>query len=205
MRKIAVFRNAAGLCPFFEADRWEVHERKEAVWTLNREAHFARIDPGKIGQVRGRIEEILMLVIDCKVLAGGELGGVAYAMADRSGFQIFEIREVTPAILEEIWQEIINVDEENRDRALRATPKAPTETAIAGVYYLDLTTLQTEFPEVSSKKALMDFLGGTPFVELQVECRHTPPWLLRDPRFEVAEIKGDGGLTVVIRPKVCDQ
>jgi hypothetical protein len=48
-------------------------------------------------------------------------------------------------------------------------PACPVETDTPGVFRLDLIRLQRERPDVSSKMALKDFLGTTPFYELHLK------------------------------------
>jgi hypothetical protein len=75
----------------------------------------------------------------------------------------------------------------------------PVSTETEGIYYLDLVLLQTECPDVSSKKAMKDFFSNTPFLELHLICRHLPPWIEGDETLKIDAQPKDGNVYAIIR------
>jgi len=69
------------------------------------------------------------------------------------------------------------------------------------VFSLDLIALQNECPEVSSKKAMADFLENTPFLELHLVCKHIPPWIENSGKYNIKAQNIDGAVSAVITRK----
>jgi hypothetical protein len=180
MSRIAVFTNKdSQICDFFDAGRFLIFERGEAdtKWKTVSEKKFEKIIPSNPALTRRSTETLLPLIEGCDILAGGTLVGIPFSVFDRAGFHIFEIS----AINDEVFDGIIE-DVQIADAAIVAKEKIireakPVETSTPGVYFLDLIALQKECPEVTSKKAMMDFLKDTPLLELRLVCKHIPPWI----------------------------
>lgn len=89
------------------------------------------------------------------------------------GFAIFEVERFTTEILDTIlWDTKRNYAEEEEPQSI-----SPAETDVAGMYFLDLISLQIQNPDISSKMALQPFLSNTPFLQLTIVCSHLPPWI----------------------------
>jgi len=163
MSNIAVFANKdSQICDFFDAERFMIFERGEAGWKTICEKKFEKIIPSNPALTRRSTQALLPLIEGCDVLAGGALVGIPFSVFDRAGLHIFEIG----AIGDEVFNGIIE-DVQNADAAIVAKEKIireakPVETSTPGVYFLDLIALQKECPEVTSKKAMMDFMKDTP-------------------------------------------
>ncbi|MDR0904612.1 MAG: hypothetical protein LBN00_00320 [Oscillospiraceae bacterium] len=202
--KIAVFtRDGTELCPFFEANAFSVFARDDGGFRVEREEPFAPVAPAAPYELRERVSALLPLIEDCEILAGGALSGLAFTVFDRAGLHIFEIGELNDTVLFDMISEIISVGEtaQMREKIIRDAKPAPTGTD--GVYYLDLVLLQTECPEVSSKKAMREFLENTPFTELHLVCRHIPPWIEGDDDYQIDARPKDGDVYAVIRKRSC--
>ncbi len=147
--------------------------------------------------VRDKLKGLILVLGDCKVIAGGSISGLAYNILTRMGFYIFEISMVTEAVLDGIAGDVLSAPKE-------VTPAQPypSETETAGVYWLDLIALQTVSPEISSKKALKPFLESTPFVCLELLCSHLPPWLENEKGLKIQTFTEEGRVRVVIT-KAC--
>ena len=100
-------------------------------------------------------------------------------------------------------KDIEESDEKRRRKEEMIHNAGPVETQTPGIYFLDLGQLQTECPEVSSKKALLPFLSNTPFLELQLVCAHIPPWLETDDSYEKKVRNVNGKVHITITRKQC--
>lgn len=176
---------------------WQV--REEFPWRL-----AAGEDPL---ETRDRVRSLILELYDCRIVVAARLNGLAYHVFDRMGFQIFEAEELGESLLDSVYADVqAAADEAGAERA----PAGPAPCDDQGRYCLDLIDLQRRHPEISSKRALGEFLkNNRGFYELKVLCTHVPPWLetrlpgLRlDWRTEKLE---DGRLSVTIFHRTCKE
>jgi hypothetical protein len=178
MKKIAVFTDGnSALCEFFNAERFLIFERRGTGWEKTSEASFAKIERAAPVQTRKSTEALLPLLEGCKILAGGTLVGLPFMVFDHAGLHIFEISEINNETFNDIMEELDNADAEAAKAEAIIKDAKPVETSTPGVYFLDLIALQSEFPQITSKKAMMDFFKDTQFKELRLICKHVPPWI----------------------------
>jgi hypothetical protein len=204
MNKIAVFANEdSKLCDFFEASRFSLFERTGAGWEKTREANFEKIVPSAPASTRKNTEALLPLIEGCNILAGGALVGIPFSVFDRAGLHIFEIGEINSETFDGIAEDLCNADAAAAAKEAIIRDARPVETSTPGVYFLDLIALQKECPEISSKKAMMDFLKDTPFMELRLVCRHIPPWIESSGVYKVQTLGNEGGAVQAVITKRC--
>jgi hypothetical protein len=203
MSRIAVFTDKdSQICEFFDAGQFIIFEHDGTGWKTIKKVNFQKIIPSNPAMTRKSTEALLPLIEGCDVLAGGTLVGIPFTVFDRAGLDVFEIG----AINDEIFNGIIE-DLHNAEAVLVAKEKIireakPVETSTPGVYFLDLIALQKECPEVTSKKAMMDFLKDTPFLELRLVCKHIPPWIENAGQYNVQVTSDkDGEVQAVITRK----
>jgi len=203
MSKIAVFTNKdSQICDFFDAERFMIFERGEKGWETISEKNFEKIAPSNPALTRKSTEALLPLIEDCDILAGGALVGIPFTVFDRAGFHIFEIGAMNDEVFDGIIEDLRNADSEAAAKEKIIREAKPVETSTPGVYFLDLIALQRECPEVTSKKAMMDFMKDTPFLELCLVCKHIPPWIENSGLYNV-QVTGDkdGEVQAVITRK----
>ena len=204
MNKIAVFTNKdSKLCDFFEAERFLIFERTKTGWTQTSEVNFEKIVPSDPALTRKNTESLLPLIEDCNVLAGDALFGIPFAVFDRAGLHIFEIGEINDEIFAGIVEDLCNANAEVAAKEAIIRDAKPVETSTPGVYFLDLIALQKECPEISSKKAMMDFLKDTPFLELRLVCKHIPPWIENAGAYNVQTASDDGNAVQAVITRRC--
>ena len=205
MSRIAVFTNGdSEICDFFDAGQFLIFERDEAEskWEAISETKFEKIAPSNPALTRRSTEALLPLIEDCDMLAGGALVGIPFSVFDRAGLHIFEIAAINDKVFDGIIEDV-----QKASAAIVAKEKIirdakPVETSTPGVYFLDLIALQKECPEVTSKKAMMDFLKDTPFLELRLTCKHIPPWIENSGLYNVQVTSDkDGEVQAVITRK----
>jgi hypothetical protein len=122
---------------------------------------------------------------------------------DRAGLHIFEIGGISDGVFDGIVEDLRGADAAAAAKAAIVRDARPVETSTPGVYFLDLVALQKECPEVSSKKAMMDFLKDTPLLELRLVCKHIPPWIENSGSYNVRTVKDAGGVVEAVITRKC--
>jgi hypothetical protein len=172
MNKIAVIMNNYDEINSFESDAIiSMFESEGIHWRVS-ERIPVRIDfSQELSSLRKDIQKLILKLDECKIIVGKTISGLAYQIFDKKGFDIFEVEQFNPAILDRILSDVKSTTTEKKDVT------SPVETGVPGVYFLDLITLQQQNPEISSKMVLQPFLTNTPFLRLNVICSHLPPWM----------------------------
>ncbi|MDR3277771.1 MAG: hypothetical protein LBT12_03270 [Oscillospiraceae bacterium] len=202
MERIAVFLKDGALGDFFGANMFRVYSKADGEWKQERDTPFEPIAATSPAMMRGSVERLLPLIADCSVIAGGTLLGIPFLTFNVAGLHIFEIKETSGALFDEMMNDVRSSEAERRrlDGAVRDA--RPAETQIPGVYVLDLVGLQTEFPAVSSKQAMSEFLENTLFTELRLLCGHVPPWIKNGGKYDIQSTnKPDGSVLAIITRK----
>jgi hypothetical protein len=204
MGKIAIFTDGnSEICDFFGAERFLMFERGVDGWKPAGQADFEKIVPSTPVQTRKSTEALLPLVEGCDALAGGTLVGIPFLVFDRAGLHIFEIGGISDGVFDGIMEDLCNADAAAAAKAAIIRDAKPVETSTPGVFFLDLIALQKECPEVTSKKAMMDFLKDTPFLELRLVCKHIPPWIENSGAYNVQVIKDAEGVVEAVITRKC--
>jgi len=205
MSRVAVFTNEdSKICDFFDSTRFLIFERSEAgKWEKIIEKNFEKIVPSNPALTRKNTQVLLPLIEGCNVLAGGSLVGIPFSVFDRAGKHIFEIGAVNDEIFDGIIDDLHSADADAAAKEKIINDAKPIETSTPGVYFLDLIALQKEFPEVTSKKAMMDFLRDTPLIELHLVCKHIPPWIENSSLYNVQITEEKDGEVKAIITKKC--
>jgi hypothetical protein len=202
MCKIAVFTNKdSELCEFFDASQFLIFEKRADKWENTGKPEFEKIIPANPAQTRKMTSKLLQLIEGCDIIAGEMLVGIPYSVFDMSGKHIFQIDKIDSSEFDEMIKEIQNAEAQRDLKERIITETRPVETSTPGVYSLDLVALQKECPEVSSKKAMADFLENTPFLELHLTCRHVPPWIENSGKYNIQAQNSGGAVNAVITRK----
>lgn len=203
---IAVFlQDAIPAGSFFQTDEIAIFEKDEGIWTVTESIPVPAPLPGDIHALRSEIRQMVSRISEdpaCRAVAGGEFSGIPFSEFDRAGFAIFSISSISDTVLDGIVDDIKQaaVLRNKKEGIIRNTK--PVETDVPGIWYLDLAELQTQCPEVTSKKAMLDFVKTVPFLELHLVCKHVPPWMERM-GLEIDSEARDGNVYAVIRKREC--
>lgn len=203
MEKIAVISKDQELVPFLYCNLVEIFEKKGEQWKAVRTASFSPITGNTIEKLRKETEAIMSLAKDAKAVLCRELSGIPFSVFNQKGYCIFCSEKADQDTLDGMIKDIEESDEKRRRKEEMIHNAGPVETQTPGIYFLDLVQLQTECPEVSSKKAILPFLSNTPFLELQLVCAHIPPWLETDDSYEKKVGNGNGRVHITITRKQC--
>ncbi|MFT8317387.1 MAG: Fe-only nitrogenase accessory AnfO family protein [Sporolactobacillus sp.] len=201
MCKITAFLSAKGLCSFNQADRLIVFSKSGTGWIQQREIKLPMKPPASIREQRQRIEQLLSQIDDSRILVGQEISGIPYVVFDQAHFHVFQISKLSDEFFDAVVREVQSVESRQKATQKKFEHVAPEKTKQSGIYQLDLIKVQQDYPEITSKQALMDFLSKTSFGELHLHCRHTPPWIERDRRFTIEKRPAEHHEYIVVRPK----
>jgi Fe-only nitrogenase accessory protein AnfO len=180
MASISVILNSLGDTGSIwdDACRIQIFTHGTAGWEA-RESVPIRFDRTKpFASLRGEITDTAEKLGDAKILVAKSVGGLAYQIFDRMGFQVIETDRFSPRLLDRISSEMDEADRLRKDEeAVGRKVALPRETEMPGHFFLNLIELQQKAPDISSKMALQTFFDTTSFDRLTVLCRHLPPWL----------------------------
>lgn len=196
------------ICDFFEAEKFLIYKKKESsngIWDKVNEIGFDKITPSTPAITRKNVETLLPLINEygCTIIAGGGLYGIPFTVFDMAGLHIFEIKEINGETFDGIIEDLQQADAAAAKKEAVIKDTKPVETETPGVYFLDLVALQKEYPEISSKKAMMDFLANTPFMELRLVCKHIPPWIENAGSYNAETLNDKDGVVTALITKNC--
>ena len=204
MNKVVVFLDEElKMNNFYNCCQYVIYEKNTSEYNAQKPVNYAKIIPNSPNQIRRDVNDLINTIKDCKVAAFGEISGIPYLAFDFAGYSIFQISEYSEDIFNKILEDIENLEQENNKNDQMINNAKPVETDTSGVYFFDLIKVQELFPEMSSKKALLDFFNLTPFMELKLICAHIPPWIESDGRFNIKAEKTGNGFNAIITYKQC--
>lgn len=206
LKSIAVIVNdEQELSPFEKGSFINIYNKNNTQWQLFKEVRYYINTNMSLSDLRENIKSLIMELEDCKIIIGKVMSGLAYNIFDRNGFAIFEAKDITSSVLDDIYNEVSSLKAEAANS--KQITLSPVQTEENGVFYINLIELQTKHPEISSKKALKPFLETTPFYRLEVICSHIPPWFdIILPELNLSysiEENGDNKYKVSILNNVC--
>lgn len=181
--------------------------RTQTGWELRQEIDWRLTGAANPPEARDQVRSLILELQDCRIVVAAQLAGLAYHVFDRMGFQIFEAQSLSDRLLDEVLSDA-DGGEARADQS--EDPTGPVPADGQGRYFLDLIRLQERHPELSSKRALRDFLRtNRAMYELKLICSHIPPWLEEElPPLRLgcrAERLEDGRLSVVISRRTCKE
>jgi Fe-only nitrogenase accessory protein AnfO len=152
-----------------------VFRREKGSWVKDREMNF-KVDPAKgLGDMRGRVGELLKFMEPCKIFVARSVSGALFYELEKAQFNVWEIPGTPEAFLEQVWSE----DEKDRnDMAAPAVSEIPFPLEnTPGNFFISIKETQGKRPELSSKQILQSFIRGGKFATLEIICDHVPPWI----------------------------
>ncbi|MCX7714537.1 MAG: hypothetical protein N2171_02255 [Clostridia bacterium] len=184
-----------------------IFEKKNNSWSTIEKINYHISFSSDLTELRDNIRSLILRLGDCRVIAGKTVSGLAYSVFNRIGLYIFEAPEISDRLFDDILTDIQTAKKKKTD--FKNIPKEPISINNDGTYFLDLVSLQKAYPEVSSKKALQNFVMTSNFCKLDLICHHMPPWLesiLEKKRFTYELEKIDEHLyKAIIYKKGCDR
>jgi Fe-only nitrogenase accessory protein AnfO len=176
IEKVAVIMGQDGYIGVIESKSMiDLYTKTEDEWQLFNRVEVLIKDSSNIEEVRRGVRKTVLELEDCRIILGKNVSGVAYHILDRLGFYIFEADTYYPEMFDEIIYEVEKTEgEEDRGENIPIAPYSPNQD---GIYYLDLIELQNRHPDISSKKAISQFINNQVFMRFELICRHMPPWM----------------------------
>lgn len=176
-KTIAVYTKADdSLDEFLTCNKIDIYKKEESTWTKVNTIPMDFSKEMEAFSMRKYISEIIE-AIDSKIIAGGSLTGLPYQIFNNKGFDIFDICDLQNATFDGVLEDIKQNESIITSKSELPKNTQPVETDICGHYYLDLVSLMKASPDISSKKALMNFIQNKSFEELTLICSHIPPWM----------------------------
>ena len=177
--KIAVLTGKDGETgSIYEPGMVVLYEREEENWNVKNKIIFNVNTLNGMGAVRERMALLIENLGSCSVFFGKRVDGIPYSILKKSGYTIAEASGNPGEFLDELREMMIESKEkEAKKRKTEEVSIEPIAIGEEGCYFINLESIQTSNPGISSKKILMPFLRNKPFKELKIFCSHTPRWL----------------------------
>lgn len=199
--KIAVFVDANGVpANFYFSEKINFYEYVFDGWICFKEITLVTFSAKSAAQVRAEAIRRLKLIDECNIVASSEIAGIPFTVFDMAGKSIFTIDTITDELLTDISKEV-----EKAENSITRNNSVPVEHCESGYYFMDLISLQKANPEISSKKALKEFLENTPFMELTLICSHIPPWIENSGLYDITCKSENEHVTATIRKHLCNE
>ncbi|MFV0466260.1 MAG: Fe-only nitrogenase accessory AnfO family protein [Lachnospiraceae bacterium] len=204
MEKIAVFlNNSDRVDHFYQCVKIRTYIYQTDGFQRDEDILFQGITPQTPRQIMADTTLIAKLVANCSVVAFKDISGIAYSVFDRMNFHIFSIDDDNEETLLGIHHDLSELVELKKRQTELQKEQIPHETETPGIYFFDMLKAQKADPELTSKKALKNFLDTTPFMELRVKGAHVPPWIKKDDRFTISEQEISGAVYMIVTRKSC--
>lgn len=183
----------------------QIYRSGESGWLVEKAISWSLLDAKDMSEIRDKVRELIGQLGACNILICRKITGVAYHIFEKHGFELFEAEELVDGIFDQILADLDEAEE--TAKTLRSMPKEPICPNDDGVYYLNLIELQQQFPEISSKKAMQNFMENTVFYRFELICNHLPPWteelMQRKNYGYTTEILDDTAKRYIITRKAC--
>jgi Fe-only nitrogenase accessory protein AnfO len=166
--------------PLNKAGTVVVFRREKGSWVKDREMSF-KVDPTKgLGEMRGKVGELLKFMEPCKIFVARSASGALFYELEKAQFNVWEIPGTPDTFLEKVWSE----DEKDRnDLGAPAIAEIPLPLEnTTGNFFISIKETQGKMPEFSSKQILQSFIRRGRFATLEIVCDHVPPWIEMESR-----------------------
>ncbi len=205
-KEIAVCETDLGVVAgLSETTQIKKYRREQGVWEVVGVLPIPLGDISGIADLRSAVDQIMMLLDGCRILAASSFVGAAAYHLERNGVRLWESADADPFSLDDILAK----DETELEFA---DVSKPQESVVAdlgnGVFQVSLTDVQRQNGMITSKQILMPILSSGAFYELRIDCCHVPPWLegeLAGDRFEsrVEPLAGPSKFRLFLTKKTC--
>lgn len=161
---------------FFDSEYIRVFEKKNEKWEILSDIVLESEKIKSIASVREYYKFVGGSKINCEIIVTNKAVGIPYNVFECLGFSIWELKGEAEEHLDNILynEKMVQVKfeskkEENYYREINE-----------GIYEINLIKIQGEKPEISSKMIIRPVLKNKNFKELNIECCHIPPWILKE-------------------------
>lgn len=200
MKEIALCRDDQTLlCDFPSVRHVEIRKREAGIWRASRQLPW-QLGIGSPAALRDGLRALATELAGCRILLCTKISGIAYQELTKAGIALFEAKELSDGLLDDILQDVQN--RSMPPAPCQDAPKTPVSPKGDGHYSFDLIAAQLADPELSSKRALRGFLENQDFLSLELVCDHLPPWaeevLARRSLYHSIQPRPQGGLHIRI-------
>jgi len=171
----AIIGPAGDSIPLSEPGTVVVYRKARGSWEKDREMAFA-IEPARgLRDLRNKVEELKILLRDCRVFVAKSASGALFFELEKARFSVWEIEGTPAEFLDSVWRD---EKAEQAEECIFPDAGIPAPIELSpGHFTISIKEIQGKRPEVSSKQVLQDFVRKGAFDKLDVLCDHLPPWI----------------------------
>ena len=207
-KEIAVIVNEKGICSdFFNGYEVRVYVKKDSFCFERSIRNFYR-GKEQLAMLREDVKLLSEKLDGCKIIIGEKISGVVYHQLLSEQFIICEAAEVSETLFLQIEEDFMQIKTEENEVMLEEIRTKPEPCDSEGNYFLDFLKLQKYRPDITSKMALLSFLGNEIFQSLTIRCSHSMPWLelyAKERSMNLKVSRSQGITTVVLSHKQCER
>lgn len=164
----------------FEPGFLAVYEHENKEWKeLSRKENPVPSAEG-IAAVRQSLSNVVESLPDVRILIASDLSGVAFSIFEGAGFEIFLMKSDAVSALTSVRKTIMKDQEESKSANHVDISQLFEHGTNKGDFVVNLQQAQLTYPQLSSKKILLDYVKRGEFNRLDVIVSHTPKWFDRE-------------------------
>ena len=188
-KEIGAFVNEKGMTELLTQPCFlYVFRKQQGIWCKDREMPVNLGEAGSLAEMRGRVAEVVEFLDSCHTVMAEAFQGVALHEFEKADIGMWEVSGPPECLLDSILAE-----EETAAQETGLQTKIPfpvLENKGEGRVFLSIVEVQKSGGGLTSKQVLLPVIRQGSFKELEILCRHVPPWL------EAEAIKRDWQCTV---------
>lgn len=174
--EIAVFVDEQGeTASMYNQGKIRVYRKQQNKWNVTREMELFLQNALGLSGLRKSMEEVVNFLGQCKIFVAAGVMGMPYFALEKAQCSIWEFEGNPHQFLSYVLEQEEQAQAEKSKPSISVIP-VPVEQE-AGVYTINLKSVQENNQNVTSKQILIPFLNKGKFYSLEVTCSHMPPWL----------------------------
>lgn len=133
LKRIAVIVNEEEeLASFEKGSCINIYHKNNTQWQLLNEVRYYINTNMSLSDLRKNIKVLIIRLEDCEIIVGKVMSGLAYNIFNREGFSIFEAKDITSSVLDDIYNEVSSLKSESAN--LKHIALSPVQTEENGVF-----------------------------------------------------------------------
>ncbi|ADU27833.1 Fe-only nitrogenase accessory protein AnfO [Ethanoligenens harbinense] len=179
--QIAVIENNEGKThSIFEPGFLAVYEHENKEWKELSRKENPVPDAQGIAAVRQSLSDVVESLPHVRILIASDLSGVAFSIFESAGFEIFLVKSDAASALASVRKTILEDQKESESANNVDISQFFEHGTNKGDFVVNLQQAQMAYPQLSSKKILLDHVKRGEFNRLDVIVSHTPKWFDRE-------------------------
>ncbi|VBB07453.1 nitrogenase iron-iron accessory protein anfo [Lucifera butyrica] len=176
-REIAVFTGGDGAtASLYEPGTISIYKRQQGIWTITRAMPFGLDKERGLREMRDKMTEVLRFLENCSVFVALSVTGVPYYELEKGRVSVWEYEGIPAGFLDAVLAEEEASRQASQDEGKLCAVPVPQEIG-PGHYQISIKEIQEGCSGITSKQVLLPLLRQGGFYQLDVVCKHLPPWL----------------------------